>query len=315
MLAAVTADFARLPQVKVVSVLAPSLSALPDTTCIRSTAGEEEATFRRLAAEADATLVIAPELDELLLHRCRWVTESGGRLLGPSLGAVRLTGDKWALAKHWRERGIPTPDTVLIESSHARADARAPALVDGSAVLKPRHGAGSLATFVVHGDRQYQDALAAAQVEMPRADFLVQPLVAGRAASVAFLLGREMCLPLPPAWQILSSDGRLRYHGGELPIPQPWAGRAQRLAQRAINSVPGLFGYVGVDLILGEARDGSGDVAIEINPRLTTSYVGLRHLARFNLAAALLSVIRGEPIPLPAWSEGQVGFRSDGTIC
>ena len=36
----------------------------------------------------------------------------------------------------------------------------------------------------------------------------------------------------------------------------------------------------------------SGDRVIEINPRLTTSYVGLRALARFNLAEALLAVIR-----------------------
>ena len=53
--------------------------------------------------------------------------------------------------------------------------------------------------------------------------------------------------------------------------------------------MPGLSGYVGVDVVLG--NDGR-DWAIEINPRLTTSYVGLRALAGFNLAEAMLAVAR-----------------------
>jgi hypothetical protein len=49
-----------------------------------------------------------------------------------------------------------------------------------------------------------------------------------------------------------------------------------------------------VDLVLGDAADGSRDFAIEINPRLTTSYLGLRALARGSLAAALLRAVRGD---------------------
>ena len=77
----------------------------------------------------------------------------------------------------------------------------------------------------------------------------------------------------------------------------------------------GLAGYVGVDLVLGAADDGGEDRTIEINPRLTTSYVGLRALAEANLAEVLVKVVRGEVVPAVAWRPGTVSFRADGRGC
>jgi predicted ATP-grasp superfamily ATP-dependent carboligase len=39
--------------------------------------------------------------------------------------------------------------------------------------------------------------------------------------------------------------------------------------------IPGLAGYVGIDLLL---PDGGDPLIVEINPRLTTSYVGYRRI-------------------------------------
>ena len=113
-------------------------------------------------------------------------------------------------------------------------------------------------------------------------------------------MGSEMCI-----------RDRFCYRGGQLPIAPVLADRAVRIATAAVECVPGLRGYVGVDVVLG---DDGGDWAIEINPRLTTSYVGLRALARFNLAAAILAAVTGEPIPPLTWGDGSVTFTSDGQI-
>jgi predicted ATP-grasp superfamily ATP-dependent carboligase len=74
-----------------------------------------------------------------------------------------------------------------------------------------------------------------------------------------------------------------------------------------------LQGYVGVDLVLGAAEDASGDHAIEINPRLTTSYIGLRRLSRNNLARAWLDVLRGGDVTV-MWENGMVEFEADGRV-
>ena len=62
--------------------------------------------------------------------------------------------------------------------------------------------------------------------------------------------------------------------------------------------MPATQGYVGIDLVLGSAEDGSADVVVEINPRLTTSYVGLRQLLKTNLAAAMIEAAAGRPVEL-----------------
>ena len=47
----------------------------------------------------ELAVIIAPECADLLATRCRWVEEVGGRWLGSSLEAIRLTADKWALGR------------------------------------------------------------------------------------------------------------------------------------------------------------------------------------------------------------------------
>ena len=104
-----------------------------------------------------------------------------------------------------------------------------------------------------------------------RGELIRQTFVPGMAASVAFLIGPGRCVPLAPAAQHLSDDGRFRYLGGSVPLTAELSERAIRAGRRAVEAIGGLRGYVGVDVVLGDT-----DQVIEINPRLTTSYVGLR---------------------------------------
>lgn len=279
MLRAISEDFAKIPGVELVPIEAT---------------GSEEAAFRAAARRADWCLIIAPEFGNTLAERCRWAAEEGCRCLNSSLATIELCADKLRLAEHWRARGVPTPETMAVTAETAVS-------LWPQWVLKPRFGAGSLDTWVNGAVRPKGEI----------GPMIVQRFIPGRAASVAFLCGPEQRLALPPAWQHLSADGRLEYRGGTLPLPEPWAMRANQIATRAIQSVPHLCGYVGVDLILG---DDDSDWAIEINPRLTTSYLGLRQLARDNLALSLWRVACGESAGRLTWNKGPIQFHSDGTI-
>lgn len=65
-----------------------------------------------------------------------------------------------------------------------------------------------------------------------------------------------------------------------------------------------------MDLVLGDSDDGTDDALIEINPRLTTSYVGLRQIAKSNLAAAMVNVAIGRSCDL-SFGAQTVEFRPD----
>jgi hypothetical protein len=291
MVTAVCEDLAACPGVEPITV--------PDNL----PADEELGSFRRLCQTCAWTLVIAPETNGILLDRSRLVEEEGGRLLGPTSEAVELAGDKWRLARHLAQHHIPTPVCELLEAE------REPALAF-PLVCKPRDGAGSQLTFRTRTGDELVSALETARAEAFAGQMIVQPFVAGLAASVAFLIGPGTRLALPAAEQRLSDDGRFRYLGGRLPLPPELDERARHLADRAVAVVPGLRGYVGVDLVLGPTAD--ADVVIEINPRLTTSYIGLRALAQQSLAAAILTVAGGGASPPLTWHQQALAFSAGG---
>ncbi|HEY2761892.1 MAG TPA: ATP-grasp domain-containing protein, partial [Pirellulales bacterium] len=154
------------------------------------------------------------------------------------------------------------------------------------AVLKPIDGAVSQDTYFVRDSYDRPPAYA-----WPRR---LERYLIGMPASVAMICGPAGNIQLAPCKQRISDDGRLRYLGGELPLAAGLAERAQALAAMSIAALPATVGYVGIDLVLGGEPDGSEDHVLEVNPRLTTSYVGLRAAARSNLAEAMLHVARGE---------------------
>lgn len=176
-----------------------------------------------------------------------------------------------------------------------------------SVVIKPRDGAGCESMKRL----SWNDLVSRDNETIKGSDSVIQPWIPGIAASVAFLVGPQAVLSLPPALQhIVEDESGLHYAGGSLPLPAELTARAERIAREAVAAVPGLAGYVGVDVVLG---DDGRDWAIEINPRLTTSYVGLRQLCCGNLMAALVNVMSGE-VPELSWNDERVSFTCDGRI-
>jgi predicted ATP-grasp superfamily ATP-dependent carboligase len=304
MLAALVEDFDAVPGTQTLTLVQSSGPGDVGQLCRRITPEEERTAFHDMVDRADLVLVIAPESDGLLATRSRWALDAGKPLLGAQPAAIDLTADKLALARHLIGRGIATPVTHVLGS---------PGPITFPAVCKPRHGAGSQATFLNRGRAELEHHAAQARAQVPREEIIVQPFVKGQAASVSFLVGPRDMIALRPATQRLSADGRFHYLGGKLPLPEPLAVRAVALARRALETIPGLGGFVGVDLVLGDEEDGSQDWIIEVNPRPTTSYVGLRRLARDNIADTLVRLWRGENVLPIRWHQGPVEFGLPGS--
>jgi predicted ATP-grasp superfamily ATP-dependent carboligase len=278
---AIAADFAAVAGVRVMVTLD---ARFPEErgpwSIVPVRPGEEEATLRRLAAVADYTVLIAPETGGILASRTRILEDAGGRGLGSSAEAVALTGDKLRLGAHLAQHGIATPSCrEVVPRLGLPLDFSYPA------VLKPIDGAGAQDTFLV------RDAGACPEAALVMEKSLLQPLVPGVAHSASFLVGREGRVRLIAAGRqhIALCEDRFVYRGGTVPVAPRGVAEGPR---RAAESVPGLRGYFGVDYLWNEATGLT--TVIEINPRPTTSYVGLaRWLGAGTLARAWLRVVAG----------------------
>jgi biotin carboxylase len=80
--------------------------------------------------------------------------------------------------------------------------------------------------------------------------------------------------------------------------------KALRAARMAVKSLAGLRGYVGVDMVLTRKEP----VVMEINPRLTTSYIGLRRVVNFNPAQAIIDAVLKRRLPENVQCSGYAFF-------
>ena len=266
--------------------------------------GEAAAKFSRRAAEADATLVIAPELDGALAEQWQAVADAGGRWLGSDLAAIQLAGDKLAVAHRLEQLDVPTIPTRVLEPLDRTG-------WNWPRVIKRRDGAGAVGTRLVHGAgerRAFVDGL-----DDP-GDWVEQPLVAGESLSVAVLVDTGGCREtLPVGRQLINLEDNLAYRGGLLPVDVEWLSSemVDQVVGPTLDAIPGLAGWVGIDLLAPD--DGPGTLlVVEINPRLTTSYLGYRAIALDNLAERLVKRESGRSAV--RFGDGHVRFDSSGSV-
>jgi predicted ATP-grasp superfamily ATP-dependent carboligase len=243
-----------------------------------------EAAWRSCLQLADAVLPIAPETGGILERLCRDVEAAGRTLLNSGPEAVALAASKQATLERLAAEGVPVV-------SSWRAD-RLPPLDLATLVVKPDMGVGCQDVCVVSDERALGDLLAR---KANPGDWLVQPYVPGQAASLSLMVGDDyLCLLGCNLQRIAQVDDGFMLLGCVVNGLYGPSAELFRLAEGVCRAIPGLWGYVGVDLVIGE----EGPVVLEVNPRLTTSYIGLSQSIGHNVAGLLLR-LAGDPGELP----------------
>lgn len=302
MATAIAADF-RASGAEVSMLSDPRVPGMQVEGCERievASPAEYNFKFDLLASEADAVFLIAPETDGILLSFARRCEILRANLISPSSEFVAITTNKWETTQRLSAAGVAVPKALK-----ASADETLPAELNYPAVIKPIDGAGSVNTRRLDSAEDYTPP--------PAGQFVLEGYVTGQAASIGVLCGPAGMTPLPATWQRLSDDGQMRYLGGQLPLLPELHDRAATIALRALKALPPARGFIGIDLVLGEATDGSEDVVIEVNPRLSTSYVGLRAAIDENLAGLILQAANGQPTKMPPVARA-IEFDADGQV-
>jgi predicted ATP-grasp superfamily ATP-dependent carboligase len=229
----------------------------------------------------DAAWPTAPETGGALERLGRLTLTEGRVLLGSHPDAVQLTASKRATVSLLSALGMTAVPT------YGPGDA-IPAR-PGPWVIKPDDGAGSEGTVLVDGGSDARACLA----RMGQG-FVAQPWIAGEPLSLSLLCAAGAARVLSCNRQrVRVSDGRVALTGIGVNAAALRAAEFTPLAGRIAAAIPLLWGHVGVDLV----ASADGPVVLEINPRLTTSYVGVGRALGINPALAVLDLARTGRLP------------------
>jgi len=109
--------------------------------------------------------------------------------------------------------------------------------------------------------------------------------------------------------QLITRDGSGAFHylGGETPLRHPRDAEITKAAVDAVN-VLGCQGYCGVDIVLADKA-----YVVDVNPRITTSIVGIAACMQEEIADILIAAANGNA-PDPVHLSGCVRFSADGKV-
>lgn len=289
MLGALLEDLLELPDVRVSFArdgrLTPPTPKLRGArVCWRARDVPPQEALKREIASSDAVWPIAPETDGELERATRAVLDAGRLLLGSDPDAVALAGSKFATAQRLAEADIDVIGCFRPGSVWAT--------IDGPWVIKPDDGAGSAGTRV-YARREEAACAAEAAAADGMQGLIAQPWIDGEAMSLCVLAApvRTEVLSVNRQ-QVRLNDGAVELAAIEVNC-EPVDTQLVAMAERVAAAIPGLSGYFGIDFV----RTVTGPVVIEVNPRLTTSYAGLRSALDLNVAECVLAAATGQSLP------------------
>ena len=243
-----------------------------------------DACWQGCVQAADAVWLIAPETDGVLESLGNRVMASGKLLLGCSPASVEIAASKSATSEVLTRYGL------LSVPIYHPTDV---SFGEGPWVAKPDDGAGCEDTHRFENEPSLRAWL---HLSGRMDTHIVQPLLSGEAASLSMLCKNGKAWLLTCNRQLIQlNHDDFSYHGSIINgMAQYWQA-FEDIAARVAQALPGLAGYVGVDLIVAEA----GMTVLEINPRLTTSYVGMHRAIGFNPARLVLDMFYNDAFELP----------------
>ena len=251
--------------------------------------------YSRMLRDVDLVWPIAPETNGALTQLAAIARSAGKHVLLSDSAALAICSSKYATYRALRACGINAVETF-------RDDDVLPS-EDGLWIVKPDDGAGALGIGLLTNDPTRMAGTARSSIHAAlqalsakgRKPHVVQPWCQGEALSISLLCAeRGSKLLSVNRQQVSIENGKVSVtalHVNALPND---AEKFIVLGESIAAALPGLWGYIGVDLICTNSNELR---VLEINPRLTTSYCALREALGINLAKVVLRLFIERKLP------------------
>ena len=211
------------------------------------------------ARQHDITWVIAPESDDTLVSLVEMLERHNVSLINCDSNSIELCSDKLRCDQFLTSRGIQVVPSLTSAQMQN---------FDQAVIVKPRKGVGCVGMIkFAFGS----DALKYMQnILLHPADYYAQPFITGQHKSLSLLCLDGRAIILSCNTQTINFDHPIMLTSCVTNAVTVTI-QMKQLAEKIAMELPGLRGYVGVDFI--ETTEHL--YVVDINPRLTSSYVGL----------------------------------------
>jgi tyramine---L-glutamate ligase len=249
--------------------------------------GDFAAEIERIAPACDMGLVIAPDH---LLSKFTMILEQHTHNLGCGFMTVALCANKVQTQKILLQHGIPVPGEPG----------------PGRKVVKPVKGCGAQGVRLTEG-------------EAGEGEF-AERFISGEHLSVSIVPNRiigDACQYFtgkPPAVLAvnkqkveIAQDGTFHYLGGETPVHPDREEEIISTAKKAVELL-GCQGYCGVDVVVADKV-----YVVDVNPRITTSLVGIAACMKEEIADILVAASKGQG-PARVHLSGKARFDTNGKV-
>lgn len=306
---ALVSDFSAITDVEIVTTYDARLSlASPSANMLSLTGNGSQVVsiddvfnarsiWQEMLQGCDAALVVAPESGAVLTNLTQLVETRGVKNLGCAQTSVDTASNKYKTFHTLNHADVLTISTY---SAHEflRSEFNTP--FDSGYIAKPIDGAGCEETVYFTAAKELQ-AWLCSRLASGMQEYIVQPYQTGIPASISMLCKQGKAWVLSCNQQkiemqaVQANASPIQYKGCYVNGLSMYREAFAKLADSIAAAMPGLHGYVGVDVIICD-----GDIyVVEVNPRITTSYIGLRESLGYNPAQLILDLAYNPTFKLP----------------
>ena len=235
---------------------------------------------------ADAVWIIAPETNGILKKLTDLVAHHNVITLGCGPLAINAFSSKLTTFLVCEQAGIATIPTYTLKNW--------PELVSSCPsskyLAKPDDGAGCDDTVFFETSNDLNQWMLQNNKQHSH---IIQPFLNGISASISCVVLDGTAIVLSCNEQRVScirmqnNYNKLQFEGLTLNTMQGYWAQFEILAQQVAKLIPDLKGYIGIDVIVHNNKI----TLMEVNPRLTTAYVGLREATGLNPAELIINTL------------------------
>lgn len=283
MASALVNDLKQLPGDEIILCRDERLSGLDADIQYCIVSQQAQATVLQAINNDDLVWLIAPETGGCLVEWAELFMQQPVQVLVSGIDSLRVCSSKFKTCEKLKQHGIPVIHTVVVGQP-------VPASENGW-IIKPDDGAGAEGVRVFSSEQQLQSFIA----EIDPANWVIQPRVNGSAMSLSMLCYDGQAKVVGCNQQEIDMDsGVITLQAVSVNAYTDKLEDLQQIASDIAMAMPGLRGYIGVDLV--QTVDNNYTI-VEINPRLTTAYVGLSESLGINLAAQIIETFQSGIVP------------------